>query len=134
MNTKDTVVLYMSVAGFLIGLYNLWRADRDSRQRIQVTASDTQKDWFKVTNHSARPIPIQSVTLFGRRGHSKFASMGNAEIRNLKIPGSLAPESSFEVSWSSLEQIVGTMFQDEYYVELKTQTGKKIKSRKVRQH
>ena len=138
MNMKDTLDLgtfLIALVGCVSGLYATWRLHRDARQSICITSSRTQKDWYIVTNHSLRPIPIQDITLFARCGRDKFKSLGNVEIRGIHIPGILAPESSFEVSWTTMEQILDTMmYYDEYYLLLTTQTGKKIKSHKIKKY
>ena len=88
-----------------------------------------RKHGYKITNHTLRPIPIESLTLLVKKQGGVYTPAGAMEIDGLSIPGILAPESSFEVYWSNIEQTVDAVWSDEYRIELRTQTGKTIRSK-----
>jgi hypothetical protein len=126
------VTSYMAIIGFLSGLYALWISDSSRRQNLTIDISDEFPDWYKITNHSLRPIPIQKVVLL-IKGNSGFKpSLESPTIRGITLPGSLAPEFSFEVDWASTRQVVEMIFGGETMLEVHTQTGNVIRSRKTK--
>ena len=98
------------------------------RQRLTISRSRTRKHGYTITNHTLRPIPIESVIIHVRKSGGTFTPAGKIELEGLSLPGSLPPESSFDAYSLNIEQAIDVLWSDEYRLELRTQTGKIFRS------
>jgi hypothetical protein len=122
--SMDILNFILGLIGTLTGITGTWFAFHACRQHLTIDRSEMWSDGYKVINHSLRPIPIQKVVLLVKSGTDFVPSNPPPEIRGLILPGSLAPESSFEVDWANARQIVEVCLQRETKLEIYTQTGK----------
>ncbi len=120
------------IIGFALGSIGTWLSIQLYRQNLRIEMSDKRKHGYTITNHSQRPIPIESVKLQIRKHGEGFKEAGHIDIIGISLPGPLAPESSFEAYFSDLEQAIDTVWADEYRLELITQIGKIFRSKTQR--
>jgi hypothetical protein len=132
MTTIESATLYMAIVGFLSGLYALWLSDRNERQRVTIGSSEKRPNWYKITNHSLRSIPIQKIVLLVRNDRGFMPSNEIPQVEGIDLPGVLPPESAFEVTWASIRQVAEMILSGETILEVHTQTGNIIRSKKTK--
>lgn len=122
----------LGLIGTITGCIGTYLSIEARRQHLTITRSHTRDIGFTITNHTLRPIPIESVKLFIKKGGDKYIPAGSIELTGFSPPGLLPPESSFEASFLNMEQAIEAVMSDEYRLELRTQTGKIFRSKSER--
>ena len=120
----------LGIIGVITGCIGTWLSIQSRRQHLKINMSDDWTQPCKITNHSLRPIPIQKIILLINEGSGFNPSKEYPILDDIEIPGVLPPESSFKVSWKNISQIVELITPKERQIEIHTQTGKIIRSRK----
>lgn len=116
--------LILGLVGTVTGLYATWLSHRATRQELTLSRTDLKLLRFRVTNHSLRPIPVQSVTLELKEGDDFIQSLESPLIEGITLPGVLPPESCFNVQWAGTRQVVEIIFHVEFILSVTTQTEK----------
>jgi hypothetical protein len=124
--------LILGIIGTVFGCAGTIMSIQARRQHLAIGPSDKWTHGYKITNHSLRPIPIEKVTLLVRHGSSFEPTSEPPVIHGLNLPASLSPESSFEVDWASIDQLVDLTLGEEMMLVVQTQTGKQIRSRRTK--
>ena len=120
----------LGLTGTVLGLINGWFLLRDRQQLVTIDwiKGDRPLD-FRMTNRSRRPVPIDSVVL---RFHEQMPDLIWRDvdyvpnIGDFKIPGTLLPETSVPLRWSTRETASFVAYR-KVQIIIKTQTGKQIK-------
>ena len=121
--------LLLGTIGTITGCIGAFLSIESRRQRLTISRSNTRKQGYTITNHTLRPIPIESVMIYVRKSGGNFTPAGNIELKGISLPGSLPPESSFDAFSLDVEQAIDVLWSDEYRLELRTQTGKIFRSK-----
>ena len=124
--------LFLGAIGTIMGCIGTVLSVEARRQHLTISRSHTRKHGYTITNHTLRPIPIESVKIYVRKSGESFTPACTIELDGLSLPGSLPPESSFDAYSLNIEQAIDVLWSDEYRLELRTQTGKVFRSKTER--
>lgn len=124
----DLINFILGLTGTIMGVIGTWLAFQAYRQKLTIESSVMWPNGYRVVNHSLRPIPIQKAVLLVNNGGVFVPSTPAPKINGLTLPGSLAPESSFEVDWAGARQIAEVCLSSVTKLEIHTQTGKVFSS------
>ena len=118
----DVLTQYMAIVGFFSGLYALWLSHKAVRQDLTILCTDSHMLTFRVVNYSLRPVPIESIRLEVKENGTYVTSGGSLTLKDMSLPGILAPESSFKIDYA-LEQLVEIFLSKKYRLTVTSQTG-----------
>ena len=123
MNGLELATFWMSVVGFVCGLYAIWRLEKDHIADLQIKREHPSRLRFRIVNHSKREIPIEKIRL-QLWNENQYEDVLQAPIlEGISVPGKLPPESSFRVRWVDNDQLLQLLLSDKFKLIIETQTG-----------
>lgn len=124
MNAAEITSLILGTIGTVTGLYATWLSYKATWQHLTLSRADARLLRFRITNHSLRPIPVDTVGLELKDGARFVKSTESPEIEGITLPGVLPPESCFNVQWASTRPVVEMICHEVFVLSVTTQTGK----------
>jgi len=134
MSTETTPADWFGIAlgafGTLLASLDLILILLDRRQHVAILRLPGHAIRFRVTNHTRRPIPLQSIEIYANfPGGTPSTQQWPTRLHGLELPGMLAPEACVEAE-PSTDDLIGMILSGTFRLVVESQTGKSFKSKR----